>query len=183
MKNLGYLLIGLGCLAGALVAVQTSENTVAANFFLPAFAVAVVGVVLARVGARQESHEEGALQSNFEIVGKSIDLVVGHFPKLNVHVEAGDPYAMSETIDRHFREDLTAFADARQSIGILFSLTDYAAVMNDFAAGERYLNRVWSCSIDGYIDEASEYVGRAEEQFVAARDKLAALKQKKDSQA
>jgi hypothetical protein len=37
--------------------------------------------------------------------------------------------------------------------------------MNPFSAGERYLNRVWSTSTDGYIDEAHEYLGRSHEQF------------------
>lgn len=179
MKNLGFLLIAVGFLVGSIVAVQTSENTVDPKTFLPAFAVAVLGVVLARVGARAEAREAGQLNVNFDILGSSLDGIVNSFPKLDVHVEAGDPYAVHETLDRHFREDLTAFADARQSVAHLFGLTEYAAVMNDFAAGERYLNRVWSASIDGYIDEVTEYVGRAKEQFGAAHDKLAELQRRK----
>ena len=181
MKNLGYLLITVGFLAGSLVAVQTAANTVDAKLFLPAFAVAVVGVVMARMGARQEAREEGALNINFETVGRSMANVVANFPRLSADVEAGDPYALNETIDRHFREDLASFADARESIAHLFGLTDYAAVMNDFAAGERYLNRVWSASIDGYIDEVREYVGRAQEQFVAAQQKLEELERRKEA--
>lgn len=37
--------------------------------------------------------------------------------------------------------------------------------MNRFAAGERYLNRVWSASTDGYIEEAHRYIERATRQF------------------
>lgn len=181
MKNLGYALIAAGFLVGALVAVQTSENTVDARLFVPAFVVAVVGVVLARVGARQEAQEVGALNLNFDTLGSSIERVLASFARLDADLEAGDPYALYETLDQHFRADLAAFAEARESVAHLFSLTDYAAVMNDFAAGERYLNRVWSASIDGYIDEVREYVGRAREQFLAAHVKLAALKLRKDA--
>jgi hypothetical protein len=46
--------------------------------------------------------------------------------------------------------------------------------MNHFAAGERYLNRVWSASVDGYVDECRAYIGHAREQFHVAWDKLAA---------
>ena len=45
--------------------------------------------------------------------------------------------------------------------------------MSDFAAGERYLNRVWSASADGYADEAMDYIDRARQQFEEARAKLA----------
>ena len=43
-----------------------------------------------------------------------------------------------------------------------------------FAAGERYLNRVWSSSIDGWIDEVRLYLGHARDQFRLALDKLIA---------
>ena len=35
----------------------------------------------------------------------------------------------------------------------VFGMQNYADVMSNFAAGERYINRVWSASTDGYVDE------------------------------
>ena len=177
MKTAGYLLITLGFLAGSLVAVQTADNTVDGRLFLPAFGIAVLGVVLARVGARAEAREEGTLAVNFEALGTSIDRIVANLDRLDADVAAGDPYTLHATIDAHLRDDLSTFADARESVAHLFGLAEYAAVMNDFAAGERYVNRVWSASIDGYIDEVREYVGRAREQFEAAQARLTALRQ------
>jgi len=72
-------------------------------------------------------------------------------------------------IDRRFRDDLFAFADARRSMIVLFGLQAYADIMSAFAAGERYLNRVWSASTDGYVDEVLQTIDRAHEQFVEAR--------------
>ena len=57
-----------------------------------------------------------------------------------------------------------------------FGLQSFADVMNPFAAGERYLNRVWSASTDGYIDEAHTYVTKAREQFELALEILHGLK-------
>ena len=48
--------------------------------------------------------------------------------------------------------------------------------MNDFAAGERYLNRVRSASVDGYIDEYHAFIERSREQFETAQTKLQALR-------
>jgi hypothetical protein len=47
--------------------------------------------------------------------------------------------------------------------------------MSHFAAGERYLNRVWSASADGYVDEVNAYMVKAEEQFSEAFDQLKKL--------
>jgi hypothetical protein len=41
--------------------------------------------------------------------------------------------------------------------------------MSNFAAGERYINRVWSASTDGYVDEVRAYLERARTQFGEAR--------------
>jgi hypothetical protein len=70
------------------------------------------------------------------------------------------------------RDDLRRFADARESLIHLFGLQAYANVMSDFAAGERYVNRIWSASADGYDGEARNYLGKAAAQFRAARQQL-----------
>ena len=75
-------------------------------------------------------------------------------------------------IDAKLREDLRRFADARESMVHLFGLQIYANVMSDFAAGERFVNRVWSASADGYDTEARTYLGKAATQFRSARQQL-----------
>jgi len=42
-------------------------------------------------------------------------------------------------------------------------------------AGERYINRVWSASTDGYVDEVRTYLKRATEQFSEALNLFAKL--------
>ena len=64
------------------------------------------------------------------------------------------------------------FADARESLVHLFSLQTYADIMSEFAAGERYVNRVWSASTDGYEDEARDYLEKAALQFREAGRQL-----------
>jgi len=54
----------------------------------------------------------------------------------------------------------------------MHGLQAYADVMSSFAAGERYLNRVWSASADGYIDEVNAYMEKAQAQFVESLAKI-----------
>jgi hypothetical protein len=66
-------------------------------------------------------------------------------------------------------------SSARESIAYSYGLAAYADVMSPFAAGERYLNRAWCASADGYVDEIHQYLGAAREQFASSLDKVLAL--------
>ena len=89
--------------------------------------------------------------------------------------ESLHPYDVHAKLDELFPAHLTSFVEARQSIVHVYGLQAYAAVMNEFAAGERYLNRVWSASVDCYVDDVREYLGRSKDQFVKARQRLSEL--------
>jgi hypothetical protein len=178
MKALGYLLITAGFLVGSVFAVQTAENEVQWSGFVPAFVVGIIGVVLARVGSHREASHEGKLSGDFETLTTTIDRIVENVKKLDDEKQSMDPYSVHGRIDELLRDDLSDFAEARESVGYLHTLADYAEVMNAFAAGERYINRVWSASIDGWVDELQEYLGRAREQFVAVQTTLHTLQQR-----
>ncbi|MHC4073996.1 MAG: hypothetical protein ACYSW0_24730, partial [Planctomycetota bacterium] len=60
MKKLGFLMITLGFLAGALVAVKDKDQ-VRWNYFSGALVFGIVGIVLVRTGHRQQSRAEGKL--------------------------------------------------------------------------------------------------------------------------
>ena len=85
-------------------------------------------------------------------------------------------------IDRLLRDDLNNFANARESMKHVFSLQSYADVMSAFAAGERYINRVWSASTDGYVDEVHNYLDRATQQIREARVLFVKLQQQYKSE-
>ena len=79
---------------------------------------------------------------------------------------------LRDLIDQKLRTDLRRFADARESMVHLFGLQTYADIMSNFAAGERYINRVWSASADGYVEEAATYLDKAATQFAEAERQL-----------
>ena len=56
----------------------------------------------------------------------------------------------------------------RPNILLIITEQNYADVMSGFAAGERYINRVWSASTDGYEDEVHLYLEKARMQFAEA---------------
>jgi len=174
MRKIGYLMITVGFLAGALAATVDKEN-VLWGYFAPALAIGAVGVTMARLGRRRESRVEGKLTSDIQSIEASLKRIVENITSLNAQKSSINTYDVRRRIDELFPEDLTVFVEARESIAHSHGLSAYADVMSSFAAGERYLNRVWSASSDGYVDEVSAYLEKAQTQFAESLDKIRRL--------
>ncbi len=171
MKAVGYLLLTIGFLAGSLVSVL-DETTVGWGYFIGSVILAVAGVAMIRIGHKKEHHAEGKLVSNMEAINDSLGRIIENIGKIDAEKETMSPYDVRDRIDELVAADLTTFVDARESISAVHGLQAYADVMSYFAAGERYLNRVWSASADGYIDEVAMYLGKSREQFADALVKI-----------
>lgn len=174
MKNFGFLLLIAGFLGGAY---STALDTEVTNWalFVPAALAAIVGVIMIKRQASGQATSESVLTANRAELKESLANIVGNLDDL---IDAGATVPIDELrdeIDARLRDDLRRFADARESMIHLFSLQTYADIMSDFATGERYVNRVWSASADGYDSEARNYLGKAVAQFRDASQQLEAV--------
>lgn len=177
-KQIGYTMVAVSFLGGAFI---TALDPVQVNWqiFLPTLVVGIVGVTVVNKAIKREAHSEGVLTTNLEKIETSINRIVENLVDLNNRKNAIPPYEIRFEIDKLFRDDLTTFADSRRSLGHRYGLQPYAEVMSSFAAGERYINRVWSASADSYVDEVMLYLSKAQEQFIESRDILKAVMEKK----
>lgn len=141
-------------------------------WFVPCLLVGAVGVYLIKRSSMRHARSEHTLASNRGHIEDSLDRILSQLRDLDSKKTDIPPYDLRFEVDKRFRADLNRFAEARQSLAHIYGLQAYADIMSAFAAGERYLNRVWSASADGYVDEAREYIGRATEQFEEARTRL-----------
>lgn len=170
MKNIGNLLLAGGFLAGAYATALDVQNVNWQLFVIAAFA-ALSGLVISKRQASAHARSDSVLEVNRGELRESIQNIVADLNELtNGESLRGD--ALRNRIDIQLREDLRRFADARQSMVHLFGLQVYADIMSSFAAGERYINRVWSASADGYDEEAETYLGKAVLQFHDAQQQL-----------
>jgi len=175
MKKLGYLLITIGFLAGALACV-VDEEAVLWGYFGGALAVGIAGVALVRLSHRHIRTSEGKTAANIQAIEGALSNIVANITRLNDERQSINTYDVRRRVDELFLEDLTSFVEARESVAHVYGLNAYGEVMSCFAAGERYLNRVWSASADGYIDEVNTYIDKAREQFVDSLEKMRQLK-------
>lgn len=174
MKKAGYLMIVIGFIAGALLSV-VDELEVQWGFFVCALIVGAIGVVLVQSGKRQHTKSEEKLTSNIQNIQASLSRIAENITQLNAAKDSIDTYDMRGRIDELFSDDLAVFVQARESISHLYGLQAYADIMSYFASGERYLNRIWSASADGYIDEVNIYLDKAQQQFADALVKVRRL--------
>ena len=175
-KTLSLLTIMAVFLAGAFISVldPTEVNWV---WFVPVLAIGVVALFIYRKAHHVEAKASHRLSGNLQILENSLTNILDNLETLNDDSENLPVYEARFEIDRLLREDLNNFANARESMKHVFGLQHYADVMSAFAAGERYINRVWSASTDGYVDEVRAYLERATHQFRDARSLFAELQQ------
>ncbi|MHC4640152.1 MAG: hypothetical protein ACYS32_00805 [Planctomycetota bacterium] len=175
MKKLGYIIITIAFLTGALVAVLDELN-VQWSYFSGAIILGVVGIIFVRLHELKSSRSDKRVSMNLQDIKTSLIRIVENIIHLNAQKQSINAYDMRHRIDELFSEDLTTFIEARESLAHAYGLQVYANVMSHFASGERYLNRVWSASADGYIDEITAYLDKAEVQFAEALDNIRQLK-------
>ena len=170
MKKLAYIMIAAGFL-GAAFATSLDAQQVNWALFIVAAVVSAAGVVLSKRLDNADARSESVLSTNKAELNESISNIVTHLQ--DSATLTGEQ--LRDWIDETLRDDLRRFADARESMVHLYGLQTYADIMSEFAAGERYINRVWSSSADGYDVEADNYLTRAAEQFHDAQQQLAKI--------
>jgi hypothetical protein len=175
MRIAGLSLIALGFLVASLSAV-VDPSVVMWSYFVPGLLAGVIGVVLARLGTHRAATSKEKLDANIKDIDASLELIVAAAGELSRNKKEIDVYDLPERIEQSLHEPIERFVEAREGLIHVYGLNLYADVMGLFAAGERYMNRVWSAAAEGYIDEAHTYIDRSYEQFEQALAKVAEAK-------
>ena len=163
-KHIGLALVMAAFLAGAFVSVLDPEQ-VNWTWMSLCLAAGATGLWMFRSAHHAEARSGERVTGNMEVLGGSLKRILANLESLYGQRDQLPVYEARFEIDSRFREDLNAFADARESMIHVFGMQQYADVMSAFAAGERYINRIWTASTDGYVDEVMTYLERARDQF------------------
>ncbi len=175
MKRIGQLLIASGFLEGALVSVL-DEVDVPWLWLSLGLALGIVGVILINIAERRIAREVRESGAGISELDEALAGVVSVLNDLDESKESINAYDFRARIDAKIPALLSQFVESREAISHIYGLQAYADIMSHFAAAERYLNRVWSCSADGYIDEIYAYLPRSRAEFQEALSMLRALK-------
>lgn len=171
MKALGLILTTLGFTAGAFFSVLSKDSINWLHYGI-ALAIGIVGVVLLRVAAHSEKRGDSKVEGHLANVESGLAEIITKIRPLAQQFDPQKVYDLPDVIDSQFELPISRFVEAREAIAHRYGVDAYAAVMSEFATAERYLNRVWSCAAEGYVDEASAYLVNSSERFMAAQGAL-----------
>ncbi len=168
MKKAPMILVILAFLGGAFL---TSLDPLEMRWppFMVVIIVGAIGVFLHKRALSAAAKDDTVLKKNRADLEESLNNILGKLKELDGRKDKVPTYEMRFEIDRLFRDDLIRFAEARETMKHIFGLKAFADIMSSFAAGERYINRVWSASTDGYVDEVLMYVEKSLNQFLHAK--------------
>lgn len=185
MRKLGFILMIVGFLGAAFVSVRQADTaglewqTVEWGWYSLPFIVGVAGVVLLRVTAQQAATHSHKVEADLETIETTLGRILDNLRQLESQRDTMNVYTVHVEIDAKLAPDLAAFVDAREALIPRYGLQEYADLMNQFALGERSINRAWSASADGYIDEVWKCVERARHAMRAAQSLLHEYQQAK----
>lgn len=123
--------------------------------------VGLVGVVLLRKTAKSAQQDDGKVAQQFETITSSLATLTTNVSTLQNGLGDMSPRQSLEFIDRECAPAFGDFAESRNALIQRFGMQPYAEIMTQFASGERFINRAWSASADGYMNEAKSSVDRA----------------------
>ena len=167
MKKIAHVMIAAGFLGAAYATSLHAQQVDWTLFVISAF-ISAAGVMIAKRMDSADARSESVLKTNRAELNESIGNIVTELEETTY--ASGEQ--LRDWIDEQLRPDLRRFADARESMVHLYGLQVYADIMSNFATGERYINRVWSASADGYEHEAATYLEKAAGQFAEAQTQL-----------
>jgi hypothetical protein len=167
MKRAGSALMAVGFLWGSFVTVQ-QPTAVNWTTYGIAFAITAVGAVMIRVATTKTGAAAGKIASDMTTINSSLETLVERVSKMNDDKGEADVFSYSARIDAECMESINQFVEAREALIHRHGLPKYAEVMDQFALGERALNRCWCASADGYIDEVAICLERAKNHLSTA---------------
>lgn len=142
------------------------------TWYIPAAVVCIAGIVMIRLGSSAQSQKSEKSEASLAEIRERIANVIESVSRLSKETDTLAPSKIAKRIDDDIADDLRVFADGRDSITLEYGLNVFADVMTQFAAGERAINRAWSASADGYVDEAATCLHRGEQLMRAAQEIL-----------
>ena len=174
----GHLLLWIGFLVGAFVAVRRTEvsdapwSTISWPAYGTALFVAIIGVVVLRTTKRPASVALGEEQDAINELAAILIRLHSTVDGWNATSDKIPVYDFHGMIDAELADDLGRFAELREALIAEFGLDHYARIMTEFALAERTLNRTWSASADGYVDEVQACLSRAGSHLLATHQRL-----------
>lgn len=138
--------------------------------FIIGFVILMLGVALKHLGKSQVVLELRG--SKMQEIAERLEAIRNELKAINSEKAQLSNEELHEKVEHLTAKTIYQFSLGLNTIKTSLGLKEYNNIMTSFAPGERYLNRVWSATTDGYHEEALNYLERAVPQIEEAHTKL-----------
>ena len=161
MRLVGSILLTVGFLAGAYVAVAQVDS-VNWGWYAMCAGLMLGGMVSLRAARAAELEQAGDKHdADMAVLQSSLGALIEKVRGFESAKSDEEQLSVHHRIDAELMDDIDTFVEARESMIPKLGMQRYADVMSPFANGERLLNRAWSASADGYVDEVRSCIASA----------------------
>ena len=160
-RTIGHVLLWAGFLAAAFVSTR-QQDAVEWSWYAVGLTIGAAGIVLLRARAATSSEGKARAETKVARLGEILEKIAVELAELKRERDSIAVADVRHSIDERLAPRLREFAESREALSGVHGLEAYVEVMSRFAAAERNINRAWSASADGYIDEVWACVERAE---------------------
>ena len=170
MKLFGTIFLYIGTIGGLIAAARIPPYY---EIFWGSLAILIIGILMRRWTGRPKLIESG--YSDFEEMREYLKHALREIQSLLASRDVLTLESLHKRIDRISNEHFYNFGQSCSSLKSFFGIRGYNSVMAHFALAERYINRVWSASTDGYLEESLDYLEKAEPELkdaIAVIDRL-----------
>lgn len=174
MKLIGSILLTAGFLAGAYVSVAQVASVNWLHYGICA-GLMLAGMLALRAARAADLEQSGDKHdADIAVLQSSLASLIEKVRGFETTARTDeDQLTIHKRIDDELMEDIDTFVEARESMIPKLGMQRYADIMSPFANGERLLNRAWSASADGYVDEVRTCVSTARAELEKAAAELA----------
>ena len=154
------------------IKIKSQWATINWIWYLGSAALCILGIVFVRKSKNEPQSHAAQNEVSLQQLRLHLNNLVGKLEQLNQEIKGYKPRQILNFIEGELQDDLREFAEGRDAITAEYGLQIFAEVMTEFASGERAINRAWSASADGYIEEAAVCIERALAMLKLAQTKL-----------
>ncbi|MFT5049810.1 MAG: hypothetical protein ACI8QZ_001203 [Chlamydiales bacterium] len=159
-KILGTTALFAGFLAGTYVVVAQA-TAINWQHYSACGGLMLAGLIATSIARKGEGTDHEKHEQDVGILKASLEQLTAHVRSYIGIERDEDLLELHKRIDAELSEEFGKFVDARESMIPRFGINTYTEVMSAFATGERLINRCWSASADGYVDEVRLCLGTA----------------------
>lgn len=157
IKKVGTVLMYIGTIASLTAAARIPPDYV---IFWTSCGLLIIGIVFRKLSRKRK--DEILNSKDIRELKEYLQNALQEVKSLNASRQELTCESLYPGIDKITSNFLYNFGLGCHSLQTNFGVQGYNAVMGHFALAERYLNRVWSASADGYLEEAIDYLIKAE---------------------